>query len=235
MASPSAGGLRRDLTEVSAPPASPGAPVQGGRAACATMASADEPNRADRHPDAACSLRSEASHTLQPSEVDVVEAAMAEPAPQAVASEEPPSMGPPWGLHTWCHGVGAAGEALGEALGEGLEMVEALEMGDELEIQSGYASSSCEEDGGEEGEDEGEAAAVAAAADAADAADAAVAADAAATAAAASAAAASSSIERTINEGDDGAAEEEEVLVVEEEEEEEEEVEEEKEDEEEGG
>ena len=90
MASPSAGGIRRDLTQVSSPTASPGAPVQGGRAACGTMASADEPNGAGRHPDAACSLRSEASHTLQPSEVDVVEAALAEPAPQAVASEEPP-------------------------------------------------------------------------------------------------------------------------------------------------
>ena len=112
------------------------------------MASADEPNGAGRHREAACSLRSEASHVPQPSEVDdVVEAALAEPAPQAVAIEQPPRTGPSWGLHACCHGVGAAGEAPGEALGEELAMGDALEMGDELEIQSGYASSSCEEDG----------------------------------------------------------------------------------------
>lgn len=71
-------------------------------------------------------------------------------APQAAESEALPT-DPPIGLHAWAqHGVSAAGEKL--------QWGDDLDMGDELDIQSGYASSICEE--------EGEAAATAAAADA---------------------------------------------------------------------
>ena len=150
------------------------------------MASSEEPHGLTQRDGCSAILVPEAfspcsemsSSALQPLEVGTVVMALADPvdpAPEAAASEALPSAEPAaWGVHAWDarHGVGAC--AVGDE----------SEMGDELDIHSGYASSTCEEEEVEAFTID----AASAAADAADAADADASADAASTSAATSAA-----------------------------------------------
>eukprot|EP00964_Phaeocystis_antarctica_P133807 scaffold98040_cov49-Phaeocystis_antarctica.AAC.1 len=107
----SAGRSESDLTHLTSLSTSSGGLRLG--VACDTMASSEEPHGPTQRDGCsallvpeACSPCSEmSSSALQPSEVGTVVVALADPAPEAAASEEPPVLG----VRTWDarHGVGA--------------------------------------------------------------------------------------------------------------------------------